>query len=110
MILLASDALSMDATIQNGVPNLNQVNLIGHLAEILGKSEVQQGMVMYLPDTWKLFQNNFNEVRKLCWSILSLSTNSFGFDTFQGLKLTIETVQFLVCVFTHKVSKASVYL
>lgn len=65
---------------------------------------------MYLPDTWKLFQNNVNEIRKLCWSSLSLSTSSFGFDTFQGLKLTIETVQFLVCVFTRKVNKASIYL
>lgn len=36
MVLLACNVLGMDATKQNGVPNLNQVNLIGHYQKFWG--------------------------------------------------------------------------
>lgn len=103
MVLLASDILSIGATMQNAVPNFNiniyiyyKCNWI-YITNFLWRkswSLTRNGIIA--PDAWTLFHNSFNEVRKLCWRISSLPPNSFGFDTFQGLKLVV----FLLSLFS----------
>lgn len=41
MVLLGCDVLGMDATIQNVAPNLNQINLIGHIPQIFEEKSLE---------------------------------------------------------------------